>query len=108
MTDRYEQRMYLNDVLARSEERTAARLAAAVAPTEQHPIDLLAAAAQRLRDHPATPYDTALAELLDVEADVARTMVKQAPEMTTKDIAGWVCGPLQVARAVLGQDGGWQ
>ncbi|MEU4296408.1 hypothetical protein [Kitasatospora aureofaciens] len=49
MTDRYEQRMYINDVLARSEERTAARLAASTAPSDQ-PADLLAAAAQRLRD----------------------------------------------------------
>ncbi|MFJ3793829.1 hypothetical protein [Kitasatospora sp. NPDC090091] len=46
MPDRHEQRMYLNDVLARAEERTAARLATAA----DQPADLLTAAARRLRE----------------------------------------------------------
>jgi hypothetical protein len=41
-----------------------------------------------------------LAELLDTEADVAETMRTQAPDMTDEQLAGFVHGPLAIARLI--------
>lgn len=41
-----------------------------------------------------------LAEFLDTEADVAETMRTQAPDMTDEQLAGFVHGPLAIARLI--------
>jgi hypothetical protein len=45
----------------------------------------------------------ALAELLDVEANVADDMRRQSPALTDGELAAWVHGPLAIARVLLGE-----
>ncbi|MFI0914181.1 hypothetical protein [Streptomyces abikoensis] len=44
-----------------------------------------------------------LAELLEVEADVADDMRLKTPELTDAELAAWVHGPLALALRLLGE-----
>ncbi|MEU1284945.1 hypothetical protein [Kitasatospora sp. NPDC005856] len=113
MTDRHEQRIYLNDVLARAEQRTAASLAA---PANQ-PADVLAAAAQRLINGAPEIANSniawALAKWLEREVRGITASEVAAAQVWPDDPsarAAWIARQqpehaLAVARAVLGQDG---
>ncbi|WP_372404340.1 hypothetical protein [Streptomyces luteireticuli] len=45
-----------------------------------------------------------LVELLKVEADVPDNIRLKAPELTDEQIAGWMHGPLAIARHMLESD----